>query len=98
MGGGGYIRVGLPQVGCATCMDAESIKEVILQEIRNVAFRSVGENDALLDLNILDSVGAVDLAVALEGSFGISIPFVDINKQHFHSVLTLLAYVQKKKA
>jgi acyl carrier protein len=79
-------------------MDPEGIKEIIKREVETVVFRSVNETDALLDQNILDSVGAVDLAVALEGTFGISIPFVDINRQHFQSVLTLLAYVQKKKA
>lgn len=79
-------------------MDAEAAKTIIKQEVENVVFRSVNDDDALLDENILDSVGAVDLAVALEGAFGISIPFVDINKQHFHSVLTLLDYVQKKTA
>lgn len=79
-------------------MDAEAAKTIIKQEVENVVFRSVSDDDALLDQNILDSVGAVDLAVALEGAFGISIPFVDINKQHFHSVLTLLDYVLKKTA
>lgn len=79
-------------------MDTEGMKEIIKREVETVVFRSVNETDALLDQNVLDSVGAVDLAVALEGAFGISIPFVDINKQHFQSVLTLLAYVQKKKA
>lgn len=79
-------------------MDAEAAKTIIKQEVENVVFRSVSDDDALLDQNILDSVGAVDLAVALEGAFGISIPFVDINKQHFHNVLTLLDYVQKKTA
>lgn len=79
-------------------MDAEETKTIIKQEVENVVFRSVNDDDALLDQNILDSVGAVDLAVALEGAFGISIPFVDINKQHFQSVLALLDYVQKKTA
>lgn len=79
-------------------MDSEAAKTIIKQEVENVVFRSVSDDDALLDQNILDSVGAVDLAVALEGAFGISIPFVDINKQHFQSVLTLLDYVQKKTA
>lgn len=77
--------------------DAE-IKDLIRQEIANVAFATVDDQDALLEQNILDSVGAVDLAVALEGVFGISIPFVDINKQQFHSVETLAAYVRLKKA
>lgn len=79
-------------------MDAERIKEVIRQEVQNVAFVAVQDEDALLEQNLLDSVGAVDLAVALEGAFGISIPFVDINKQHFHSVLSLAAYVRLKQA
>lgn len=79
-------------------MDVEAAKTIIKQEVENVVFRSVNDDDALLDQNILDSVGAVDLAVALEGAFGITIPFVDINKQHFHSVLALLDYVQKKTA
>lgn len=76
--------------------DAE-IKDLIKQKIANVAFTEVNDTDALLDQNILDSVGTVDLAVALEGVFGISIPFVDINKQQFHSVETLAAYVRLKK-
>ena len=75
--------------------DAE-IKELIKQEIATVAFTVVSDTDALLEQNILDSVGAVDLAVALEGIFGISIPFVDINKQRFHSVETLAEYVRLK--
>lgn len=79
-------------------MTDQDLKDRIKEEIAVVAFRSVNDDDALMDQNILDSVGAVDLAVALEGAFGITIPFVDINKQHFHSVESLAAYVLKKKA
>jgi|JI10StandDraft_1071094.scaffolds.fasta_scaffold327393_2 acyl carrier protein len=78
-------------------MTEAEIKELIKQEVRNVTFTSVNDEDALLDQSILDSVGAVDLAVALEGAFGISIPFVDINAQHFQSVNALAAYVLLKK-
>ena len=78
-------------------MTDTEIKDLFKQEIANVAFAAVNDQDALLDQNILDSVGAVDLAVALEGVFGISIPFVDINKQQFHSVETLAAYVRLKR-
>ena len=78
-------------------MTDSEIKDLIKQEIANVACAAVNDQDALLDQNILDSVGAVDLAVALEGVFGISIPFVDINKQQFHSVETLAAYVRLKR-
>ncbi len=79
-------------------MTDTEIKDLIKQEIANIAFTTVNDSDALLDQNILDSVGAVDLAVALESTFGISIPFVDINKQRFHSVETLATYVRLKQA
>jgi acyl carrier protein len=79
-------------------MTEQGIKDRIKEEIAVVAFRGVHDDDALMDQNILDSVGAVDLAVALEEAFGITIPFVDINKQHFHSVNSIAAYVMKKKS
>ena len=77
-------------------MTDEEIKDLIKKEITEVAFRSVSDTDELISQNILDSMGTVDLAVALEGAFGISIPFVDINKQQFHSVETLANYVRLK--
>ena len=79
-------------------MTDTEIKALIRREVTTVAFRTVADDDALFDQNILDSMGAVDLAVALEGVFAISIPFVDINKQHFHSVNTLTVYVRVKLA
>ena len=79
-------------------MSPEEVKEIIRQEIQNVAFVQVKDDDLLLEQNILDSVGTVDLAVALEGAFGIQIPFVDINGQQFRDVGSLLAYVQRKRA
>ncbi len=79
-------------------MDPQAIRTIIRQEVANVAFREVGDNDRLIEDRIIDSVGAVDLAVALEGAFGISIPFVDINNQHFASVDAIAAYVQLKRA
>ncbi len=79
-------------------MTDEEIKGLIKKEIAEVAFRSVSDTDDLIAQNILDSMGTVDLAVALESAFGISIPFVDINKQQFQSVETLAGYVRLKLA
>lgn len=77
-------------------MDDQQVKALIRQEVSNAAFRAVGDTERLLDDRVLDSVGAVDLAVALEGAFGISIPFVDINPQHFGSVDDLARYIAVK--
>jgi acyl carrier protein len=77
-------------------MDEQQVKALIRREVANAAFREVGDAERLLDDRVLDSVGAVDLAVALEGVFGISIPFVDINPQHFGSVDDLARYIALK--
>ena len=79
-------------------MSADEIKAIIRQEIQNVAFVEVKDDDLLVEQNILDSVGAVDLAVALEGAFGIQIPFVDINGQVFRDVDAIHSYVERKRA
>jgi acyl carrier protein len=70
----------------------------IQQAVKNICFKSVEPSDALISTKILDSINAVDLAVELENEFGISIPFVDINEQHFESVNTINNYVQLKLA
>lgn len=79
-------------------MTPEEIKTIIRQEVSNVAFVQVRDEDQLIEQNILDSVGAVDLAVALEAAFGIQIPFVDINGQHFKDVGAILDYVLRKRS
>lgn len=78
-------------------MTPDEINAIIRREVANVAFREVSDTDRLLEDRILDSVGAVDLAVALEGAFGVNIPFVDINAQHFASVDSIAAYIQLKR-
>ncbi|MBS1940379.1 MAG: acyl carrier protein [Bacteroidetes bacterium] len=78
-------------------MNENETKELIRSKIKEIAFRNVGDTDELMEQHILDSMGAVDLAVALEAAFGISIPFVDINKQQFASVESLAAYVTLKR-
>lgn len=78
-------------------MNEQEAKELIRSKIKEVAFRQVSDTDQLMEQHILDSMAAVDLAVALEAAFGISIPFVDINKQQFASVETLAAYIALKR-
>jgi acyl carrier protein len=78
-------------------MSPQEIKAIIRQEVANVAFREVGDAERLLEDRIVDSVGAVDLAVALEGALGVAIPFVDINAQHFGSMDAIAAYIQLKR-
>ena len=64
--------------------------------VKNICFKSVEATTPLVSSKILDSINAVDLAVELENEFNISIPFVDINEQHFETVNLLANYIEIK--
>ena len=72
--------------------------QTILLAVKNICFKSVQPNEALISTKILDSINAVDLAVELENEFNISIPFVDINEQHFETVERIENYIKIKQA
>ena len=68
----------------------------ITKAVKDICFKAVQPNESLISSKILDSINAVDLAVELESIFKISIPFVDINEQHFESIETIDHYIQIK--
>jgi acyl carrier protein len=72
------------------------LKETIKHQIRNLAFRNVSDEEPLLSSKILDSIIAVDLAVALEEEFKVTIPFTDINEENFDTVSRIEKYIQSK--
>jgi acyl carrier protein len=72
------------------------MKAFIKEQIKNLAFRSVSDEEPLLTSKILDSIIAVDLAVALEEEFKVTIPFTDINEANFDSVNRIEHYLQSK--
>lgn len=77
-------------------MESTEIRARVKDAIRNVAFVAVEDDDLLLEQGLLDSMSAVDLAVALESAFNVQVPFVDINNQHFRSVESIEAYLRVK--
>ena len=52
-------------------------------------------DDELIDSGILDSLGIMQLVSLIERDFRISIPTEDIDPEHFSSVRTLSAFVQR---
>ena len=72
------------------------MEEFIKEEIKKLCFKKVDIDDELFESGILDSITAVDLAVALEEKYNIKIPFVDINEQHFKTINAMVNYLQIK--
>ncbi len=77
-------------------MDYQGIELKIIEVIKQICFKQVDANQALVSSKLLDSIVIVDLAVELENEFGISIPFVDINEHHFETVKTITKYIELK--
>lgn len=64
--------------------------------VKQICFKQVDVNQALVSSRFLDSIVLVDLAVELENEFGISIPFFDINEQNFETIKTISQYIEIK--
>ena len=74
----------------------EDIIRRIKLHVEDITFRSVGITDALYTSHLIDSMGTIDLAVALEEEFNISIDTRDIIEENFDSLQKLDRYIKTK--
>jgi D-alanine--poly(phosphoribitol) ligase subunit 2 len=74
----------------------ELITAMVIEEIKNLAFRKVGPDDSLIKSKLLDSITIVDLAVALEERAGVKIPFTEITEEWFESPRQIARYLMSK--
>ena len=64
----------------------EELKKFIQDEVRNLAFVSVGFDDALISSKLLDSITVVDLIVSIEDKTGKQIPQHLIKEENFDTI------------
>ncbi len=76
----------------------KEISDFLQDEIENLVFYRVNEDEALVSSKLLDSIGLVDLAVAIEQKYGIKIPFNEINEENFDQIPRIAAFIQRKIA
>jgi acyl carrier protein len=72
------------------------IRQTIKDEIKELAFRNVGDTESLLNSRLLSSIMVVDLAVSLEDKFKVKIAFSDINEDNFETVDLIEKYLHAK--
>ena len=70
--------------------------EIIIEKIKEVAFKKVSNSDDLFASGILTSILAVDLATALEEEFNITIPFTEIILENFSTPESIKNYISTK--
>lgn len=76
-------------------MDKQPIADIISKEVQQIVMRKVPDDQPLLSTRILDSMGLVDLAMALEMAFHIKINARDVTPLHFETIHAMTDYISK---
>ena len=71
------------------------IEEELLSDRGTVA---VADDDNLLGSGMVDSVGMMSLVLFIEETFDVMVPPEDVTIEHFLSLNTIDAYVQKRRS
>lgn len=78
---------------------AVEIEEFIVQEIAlGRGLDSVAHDCDLLESQVIDSLGIVELISFLEGKYGIKVDDDDLSPENFRSVDSIVMFVEKKGA
>lgn len=78
-------------------MSIAEIEAKLAQLIEAIILTSVDPDTLLIESGLIDSLSAVDVALAVEREFGVKIPPTEIDV-HLESVQTLAQYVASRKA
>jgi acyl carrier protein len=74
------------------------MREAIINQIEELSFIRVSEDELLWTDKILDSITIVELVVFIEIEFGIKVPNADITESNFNSVNAIVDYIHRSKA
>lgn len=80
-------------------MSPEQVHQVQLQvqsAVEKIAFRKVTADEPLLSTQLIDSIGFVDLVVALEQNFGVSIDINSVSDRNFNTVNEIVKFLETK--
>jgi len=76
----------------------KNIKENIRGYIMDHANLSkLEDNEKIIEMNYLDSIGVVEFAAWLEKQFGIRITEEDFSEENFFDLVSMTSFVEKKK-
>ena len=75
----------------------EKIEQLISEKIFELTYKKVSStNEELVDSGILSSITLVELAVALEKEFSVSISFMEVTKENFKTINAIKTLILKK--
>ena len=76
-------------------MNHDQIRQ-LQSTVEKIAFRKVREDEPLLSSQLIDSIGFVDLVVALERQFSIRIDINSVSERNFNTVTDIVKFLETK--
>lgn len=76
-------------------MNSEQIRQV-QSAVEKIAFRKVTTDEPLLSSQLIDSIGFVDLIVALEQEFKVKIDVNAVSERNFNTVADIIQFLEAK--
>ncbi|MGE8705268.1 MAG: acyl carrier protein [Achromobacter sp.] len=77
-------------------MDINAIETKVAQLVEGIILTQVDPDTLLIESGLVDSLAAVDVALAVEREFGCKIPPTEIDV-HLESVHTLAAFIAERR-
>ncbi|CAG0967673.1 MAG: acyl carrier protein [Bacteroidetes bacterium] len=71
------------------------IKDFLKNEIKNLSFREVDDNESIIKSKLLDSISTVELIVAIEEYIGKKIPQHLIVEENFDTIENIVETIKK---
>ncbi|HLG02432.1 MAG TPA: acyl carrier protein [Bacteroidia bacterium] len=73
-----------------------ALKNFIRDYLKENLFIAAGDDESLLKTRRMDSIGVVDLAVAIEEEYDAKINFTDITDDNFDTINKMVSFFESK--
>ncbi len=69
---------------------------VLSRLLKKLEHRSIGDQDNLIEIGVVDSLGLMQLIEYIEGTFSIAVSDEDIVPEHFESIERITSFIEGK--
>jgi acyl carrier protein len=73
------------------------IRAFVLAHFPLARARAVGDEDSLLDAQVIDSLGILELVTYVEEAFAITVTDDDLSPENFESIAALAGFVDRRR-
>jgi acyl carrier protein len=74
------------------------IRSYVISHFHLSRRRDLGDKDSLLDAQLIDSLGVLELVAYLEDTFAIEVADDDLSPENFDSIAALARFVSRRSA